>query len=329
VDASKGSGASRGEIGPAWRRRRVGGGGRLKAVTIAPEPGATTEAPRLLLDTNIYLDLADGRLAHAEAQFLKLAAHRSPPLFWASEITFDELVCRMRPGNQARFDRNRSALRWMENLCGVLGTAEETKWIMLRGVFTAAVPSNSQRASTLVRVRRAIQRANSYEELPTDFRSKVDELRQQYRERIDAWVDGRSLVGEATREKVQPGDRGVRAEVAAAGAVLEISRKHAADYAPIWGDFRSEEDQTRAQRELIAFEVSYLQKARGPEPYNHDKHRSDYNDYWLCAYCAAGYTLVTNDERLRSMVRDGGCDTPRLSSLDEAIAIAEAWLAGR
>jgi predicted nucleic acid-binding protein len=298
-------------------------------VIAAPARTATTEAPKLLLDTNIYLDLVDGRLTRAEAQLLKLAAQRTPPLFWACEVTLDELVCRMRPGNRAHFDRNRSALRWMDDLCGVLGTAEETKWIMLRGVFAAAVPSNGRRASTFVRVRRAIQRTNSYEELPPAFQSKINELRAQYSERIDRWVEGRRVVGEAARAKVQPGDRGVRAEVAAADVVLEISRKHAADYAPIWGAFRSEEDQKRAQRELIAFEVSYLQKARGPEGYNHDKHRSDFNDYWLCAYCAAGYTVVTNDERLRSMVRDGGCDNPRLISLDEAIAVAEAWLAGR
>jgi hypothetical protein len=298
-------------------------------VTAAPAPTATTEAPKLLLDTNVDLDLADGRLASVEGPLMKLAAHRTPPLFWGCEIVFDELVCRMRPDDQADFERHQAALRWMEKLCGGRGMTEDQKWILRRGVFQRAAPCDGKLAAAIVHVRREILAAKSYGDLDPVLRQKIDELRADYRRRIDAWVARRSEVGHAARAPLQPGDAGVRAAVAAAAAVLEISRKHASEHTAVWGAFRSDEDQQRAQRELIAFEVSYLQKARGAQPYNHEKHRSDYNDYWLCAYCAAGYTIVTTDGRLRSAVRDGGCSDPRIVSLDEGIALAESWLAGR
>jgi hypothetical protein len=84
-----------------------------------------------------------------------------------------------------------------------------------------------------------------------------------------------------------------------------------------------------AQREQIALETAFLNMSRNPQPYNHGNHRSDYNDYWLCTYCAADYTLVTTDGRLRTALRDAGCEDPRLVSLDEGIALGESWLAGR
>jgi len=114
-----------------------------------------------------------------------------------------------------------------------------------------------------------------------------------------------------------------------ADAVVQVSRKHVVALTPSTDGVRTEEDQKRAQREFIAFETWYLRVAGNPDPYNHAKHRSDYNDYWLCAYPAAGYTLVTKDGRLREALRAGGCDDPRFVSLAEGLSLAEAWLAGR
>ena len=92
---------------------------------------------------------------------------------------------------------------------------------------------------------------------------------------------------------------------------------------------RDEADQKHAQREQIAFEVSLLGKALNPAGYNHAKRRSDCNDYWLCAYPAAGYTIVTREKRLPDALKQGKCVDPRMVSLEEGIAIAEGWLARR
>jgi hypothetical protein len=283
-------------------------------------------APRLLLDTNIYRHI-DGRLAGQNERLLRVAAHRTPPLLWACEITFDELVYRIRRDDSQEFERCRRALRWMERLCGGRGMAEDNKWILRSGVFEQAAPYDGRLAVELVKVRRGIIETKTVADFPDSFWAVIEELRTGYQTRIDAWVAGRTTTGEAARVRPLPGAPVVEGSEVAAGAVLEISRKHAANSADTWGAFRSDEDQRRAQRELIAFEVSLLDKARHPQGYNHDKHRSDYNDYWLCAYCAAGYTLVTADDRLRRSLLDAGCKDPRLVSLEEALAIAESWLA--
>jgi hypothetical protein len=271
--------------------------------------------------------LGDRRLADHRERLVRVAAHTTPPLFWACEITFDELLCRLFPDDQAEFEKYRRALWWMEKLSGELGTAEDKDWALRAGVFAGSVPCNRARGAMLVDVRREILRAKTYEDLPPLFRSKLDDLRAGYRERIDRWVAGRTTVGEAARVEPLPDDPKVEGSAVAANAVLEISRKHALANAPDGGVFKSDEEQRRAQRELIAFEAWYLEMARNPKPYNHASHRSDYNDYWLCAYCAAGYTLVTTDGRLLKAIKAGGCSDPRLVNLDEGLALAESWLA--
>jgi hypothetical protein len=286
-----------------------------------------SEPPRLLLDTNVYFRLADRRLPGIRDRLLKVAKHRTPPLFWWCEVPFDELVCRLGPDDQEDFERHRRALWWMEQLCGDAGTAEDQTWVLRRGAFARSVPCSPEKGKILVGVRREILRTASFADLSADFRSNIDVLRGGYQQRIAAWITRRTTVGEAARLPRKPGEPG-DLDVAADG-VLDISRKHASDQAALWGPFKSDDDQKHAQRELIAFEVSLLQKARNPQPYNHANHPSDYNDYWLLAYCAAGYTIVTIDDRLRRTITNAGCVDPRLVTLDEGLARAEAWLASR
>ena len=296
-------------------------------MSVAVEPSPLPEAPRLLPDTNVYLDLADGKLSAREEQLLRLAAHQDPPLFWACEITFDELVGNIHSRKSARFETYRRALHWMERLCGGRGIAEDKSWALRRGVYTDAVPCDPARGLELVRVRRGIIQAKTFDRLPAGFLAKVEQLRARYRERIDDWVAGRTTIGHAARVEPQPGEAVVEGSEVAADVVLDVSRRHTRTDDAGWGAVRSDDDQKRAQRELIALEVSWLQRARNPQPYSHEAHRSDYNDYWLCAYLAAGYTLVTTDDRLRKAIREGGCADPRLVTLDEGLAIAEAWSA--
>jgi hypothetical protein len=65
-------------------------------MTIVAASVPQVDVPRFLLDTNIYLELADGPLSAHESRLVAVAAHRTPPLFWACEIVFDELVYRIR-----------------------------------------------------------------------------------------------------------------------------------------------------------------------------------------------------------------------------------------
>lgn len=283
------------------------------------------QAPKLLLDTNVYLDLADGTLGDDLGRRLAaIAAHRDPPLLWACQVTFDELVCHL-PDGPATFPLYRTALRWMEHLCKGRGMAEPTDWVRRCGVFTRVVPDDGLLGAKLVGIRRNILGANSYEDIAPEIRSTIDLVKTGYKRRIDDWVDGRTAVGEIARAEV--GKQGLRYGDVAADHILTVSQETCGGEAATSGPTRADEDQKRVQRELIAFEVSLLRKAQNPAGYNHAKRRSDYNDYWLCAYPAAGYTIVTRETRLPEALRQGGCVDPRMVSLDKGIAIAEDWLA--
>jgi len=300
---------------------------------MSPDPNAlpvdtARPAPKLLLDTNVYLDLADGHLP-AEGERLKVvAAHRDPPLLWSCQIVLDELICRTCQGPED-FLRHQAALRWMDSLCGVLGTGEPLWWVLRRAVFASDGPKDTEATEILVKVRRAVLRAETYDQVPDGIRAGIEGLAAHYGERIDAWVESRTKLNAAAREKVKPGERGVRDTVVATDTVLQIARKYTEGDIPEWGPMRDPADQKHAQREQIAFEVSLLRKAQNPGGYNHAKWRGDYNDYWLCAYPAAGYTIVTRERRLRDALKQGECVDARVVTLEEGIAIAEDWLARR
>ena len=57
-----------------------------EVVPIPAEP-----PPMLLLDTNVFRDLADGKLTTYEKRLLEIAKHRSPPLLWTCPIVGDEI----------------------------------------------------------------------------------------------------------------------------------------------------------------------------------------------------------------------------------------------
>ncbi len=271
------------------------------------------QAPKLLLDTNVYLDLADGLLPSEGERLEAIAGHRYPPLLWSCQITSDELVSRTCEGPET-FRRYREALWWMDRLCSLFGMTEPLWWVVRRGVFASLGPKDDdlgELGRTLVDVRRAIIRADTYDLLPFKIRSTIENrLRSHYAERIDAWVEKRTKLNEEARKKVMPGDPGIEDTVLAANAVLAVSRDVMEKDIPTWGPQRDEADQRHEQREQIAFEVALLRKAQNRDGYNHAKRRSDYNDYWLCAYPAAGYTIVTREKRLPEALNQGGCVIP-------------------
>jgi hypothetical protein len=308
---------------------------------LSAEPNAQRgdiEPPRLLLDTNVYLDLADRRLLAVEKRLDAIAAHRDPPLFWACELTFDELVCHITEDEAADFPLYRAALWWMERLCKGLGMAEPLKWVIRRGVFAEVLPDDRKQAEALRDARREILGAERYDQLSPELRELIEVMRADYTNRINRWVEGRTKVQAVVRAELgidDPAKRprphqvppGYTNEVAR--LLFAISRKHAAKGISTWGPLRDDDDQKRAQREMIAFEVALMLKARNPAGYDHAGQRSDYNDYWLLAYLAAGYRLVTRDRPLRNLVRYGGCPDGRLMTLAEGIEEAEDWIERR
>jgi hypothetical protein len=282
--------------------------------------------PKLLLDANVFRDLADGTLAQLEQRLLHVAAHRSPPLLWTCPIVFDEIVCHVRAEEAERFEHFRDALRWMDRLCGNAGMAEDLGWVLRRAVFARAVLYDGELSTVLNKFRRRLIKLGRFADVPEDLLEAVSGLRVESRERIDAWATRHRQIQSFARAEPKPGERRIEGKVATSNAFFEISRKHAAADMPVWGPFRPEAEQRAEQREMAAFELAHLLKARSREGYNVEKHEGDYNDGWLLAYPSVGYRLITGDVRLRRALEMAGCTNPRVSDVGEAVDIAESWL---
>ena len=295
-------------------------------MTATPLPIAGGSPPRLLLDTNVFRDLAEGKLAPYEQRLLEVAKHRSPPLLWACPIVFEEVACHIRAEEAARFEHFRDTLRWMEKLCNNLGMAEDLPWVLRRGVFEREVPYDGALSTAINRIRREVISLERFTDVPPGLLEAINKTRVQARERLDAWAARREAIKEAARSKPKPGERGVDGAVAASNAIFVVSRKHTAADAPLWGPFRLEKEQRHEQREQAAFELAHLVNSRNPQGYNPRSHEGDYNDGWLLAYLAVGYRLVTSDRRLRRALEIGECEDPRVSDVAEALEIAETWL---
>jgi hypothetical protein len=284
-------------------------------------------APKLLLDANIFRQLAHGELAAFENRLLALAAHRSPPLLWTCPITFDEIACHIRSEEADRFPQFRAALMWMEKLCGNSGMAEDLSWVLRRAVFVGPVPYDGAVSQDVNRTRRQLINAARFADIPEGLLRFLGDLRQETRQRIDDWTAMRSETLRMVRIKPKPGEATVEGSEAVARVMLRVSRKNASDEIPLWGPLRPEAEQLELQREMIAFSLSDLMKAKASKTYSPGKNDNDYNDGWLLAYPAVGYLVVTQDRRLRRAIEIGGCKDPRVVGLDAALPHAEAWLA--
>jgi hypothetical protein len=289
-------------------------------------PTGKPAPPKLLLDTNVFRDLADGNLRMDEARLLRVAENKSPALLWISPMTFDEMAAHVRADEAGQFTHFRDALRWVDRLCGNLGVAEDLPWILRRGAFASAPLYDSRRLVGMNVARRELIKLDRFADVPPRLVDTVKRLRADLTQRIDAWNEGRRQMQALVRAQPESGEPGLDARLVVADAVLEISRKQAGAQSPDWGAFRSEDEQRREQRELAAFELSHLLNGQNPHGYNVDKHRGDYHDGWLLAYLAAGYHLVTSDARLRSALRLGGCEDPRVLDVGAGLDLAEAWL---
>ncbi|MEO8214760.1 MAG: hypothetical protein ABI560_16280 [Myxococcales bacterium] len=267
-------------------------------------------------------------LDHQKSRLLRIAELRTPPLFWACEITFEELVSHVRPEEADEFGHFRDALMWMEKLCGNSGMAETLPWILRRAVFVSSLPHEDSYLATFNRLRRLVIKAGTFDEVPAEVVNHIARARTAYRDRVEGWARGLAVTLQEIQKRISRAKRrGDPIDVIdlATRTVLFVTRSRAVEEAPLSGAVRSVDEQLILQRERIAFEASQVFKAG--RPYNVFKHLTDYGDSWLCAYPAAGYTLVTQDDRLKKSLLLGRCVNPRVVSLDEALNIAEAWIA--
>jgi hypothetical protein len=188
----------------------------------APDP------PKLLLDANVFRDLADGNLGVYEARLLEVASFRSPPLLWVCPTTFDEIVSHIRAEEAARFPHFREALRWMDRLCGNAGMAEDFPWILWHGLFVGSAPYDKGELSVLLnQLRRELIKAQRFEEVSQENIEAILWIRQDAKRRIDKWAEGKRELHEKARPEPKPGEPRIEGKVAMASAILDSSRKYA------------------------------------------------------------------------------------------------------
>jgi hypothetical protein len=299
-------------------------------VAVSSSEVVRAEAPRLLLDTQIFRYLAGSTLDHQKNRLLRIAELRTPPLFWACEITFEELVSHVRSEEADQFGHFRDALTWMDRLCGNSGMAETLPWILRRAVFLTCLPHEDSYLATFNRLRRLVIKTATFDEISPEVVRHIAATRTAYLDRMEGWARGLAKTLEEVQIRIERAKRrGEPIDVVALAtrAVLFVTRSRAIEEAPLWGALRSVDEQLILQRERIAFEASQIFKAGSR--YNVFKHKTDYGDSWLCAYPAAGYTIVTQDDRLKKSLGLGRCANPRFVNLDEALDIAETWMASR
>jgi hypothetical protein len=293
------------------------------ALTDVPVP----VVPRLLLDSNVFRDLAEGNLRPFEGRLLRLAEIRTPPVLWTCPLVVDEIACHIRVQEAAKFADFRRALLWMERLCGNLGMAEDLSWVRRRAVFADVAPYEDRDFLVrLNRVRRLLLKAERFDQVPPELLEMMELLRANYTEEITGWTSRRADLLESARKIIKPGQAGKPAFAVIADAIVRTSRKCEEPFAATWGAFRSWEEQKTAQSEVIAFELAQFHKARDHHKYK--VHPNDHNDGWLCAYTGAGYLVVTSDGKLRRALLRGGCKDPRVLDLGAALDRAEASLSG-
>jgi hypothetical protein len=282
------------------------------------------DAPKLLLDANIFRRLGEGKLAAYEERLLQIAKSTTPPLFWVCPITLEELFGNLRGGKPEEFVRIQAALAWTDRLCGVDGIAEELAWIVKRGLFVNAQPYDRELSFAFDSARRPVIEAASFENIPSDVIDAVRATSAIHFANMEKWLPSRVALIEEAKLPPDP-DKPVTdtTTLVTNTSVSVFRRRHDADRA-LWGEFKSVEDQAIALRELFAFDMWHLDQAAEHANYNVQKRKGDYNDRWLCAYPAAGYELVTFDTGIFNASTK--CNAPRVRTLDQAVSRAEAWL---
>jgi hypothetical protein len=321
--------AKTGESYTTARMHMLGGGNGS-----TPPGGPSNDAaqpPKLLLDAQVFRALVEGSLDQYKDRLRRIAMHRRPPLLWVCPLTFEEIVCHVRPEEAHRFEYIREALSWMDDLCGNDGIAEDLSWTIVAGSFLTPQPFDRAKLAGMNQIRRSIKKTERFSDLRPEILVQVQEKRELYSARRAHHVASFTNVIAPAREAPEPRVKWEPPkEMVAAGVTLgKLRSRHEREYGWRWGPLKTEAEQARDQREIITFDVARLTKGANDPKYNVESHPGDFNDQYLCFYPATGYTLVTGDGRLRRALDKGGCKDPRVVDLARAVEIAETWLAKR
>ncbi len=289
-----------------------------------------SDPPKLLLDANVFRALANEHsLDQHKDRLLKIATCRKPPVLWACPTTFTELAGHVRVAQAHRFDEIREALLWMEHLCCNEGMAEQVYWILVRAICLAPQPHDRVEAVTVNRMRRAIIKARTLADVPQKILTAIEEERTRHITTVSGWSGFFAKAAADARRSKLPRAKLPATRKSLTNMTLKIARDRAAARGIAPDELKAEPDQAHELRELIAFETARVMKGANDPKYNVESHFGDFNDFWLCAYPAAGYTLVTQDRNIRKACIEGGCKDPRVVDVPEAIAIAENYLNSR
>jgi hypothetical protein len=224
--------------------------GTIFGIITALAVQATADPPKLLLDTNVFRALADGELRPYEERLLRVAQQRNPPLLWTCPTVCQEILCHIRPEEADRFDHFHSALRWMEDLCGNDGMAEDFPWAIACGLFTKRGPREDETVVLFNRVRRKFLGARTFAEITPQMSESLRRLRAAFEERIGEWKQEQAQALERMRKLTSaPVPEGDLLAVLTE-AIVDAARGLQEPRVSSWGEMRSREDQKIAMREV-------------------------------------------------------------------------------
>jgi hypothetical protein len=294
----------------------------------------STTPPRLLLDTNVFRHLAHGDLNADLPRIRRIASLSAPRIFWTTILVHDELMAHLTALERSSFGVFRASLEWLDELCGNSGIAEGYPGALRDIVFENPPPlGKSGRTATNI-ARRGILKCRTYEEIPTSLRSLLQKLSEDVATDRREWAEGRARnaedvikIGKRRSEPLPPTDYQAHVVDVTADALAEILLERHEHLFSAGAIPRTVADIKHHGREFIHYEAALFLKATHlRNGYNFFKHENDYYDHLLCSFPAAGFTLVTADKRLRSMLEYARCPSPRVLRLSEGLELAEHWI---
>ncbi len=283
-----------------------------------------SDGPKFLLDTNVWRSLAAGDLTRWEPMFLD--ARQRGVTFYLADLSLGEFL-RVLPANPAAYTRVRDTLEWQDRLAGNQGLAEQWPLPLRIGLFEVPPPITDVRRE-INQLRRRMLKASSLAELRQDDVEQLGYWSRKMDSELASWVRDSERMQDAVRgnhavpeneKRREDEDRKLEDVVnhRLPEILLSANRNERQPY-----DEQSSEKIRSGLREFLHHHSGLLRKLGNRQRYNFRKHRSDFVDCNLLAYCAAGYTLVTQDDGIRRTLKLGKCPSPRvieLATLEKAL----------
>lgn len=298
------------------------------AVSVARLGLPVSGRPKLLLDTNVLRKLAHGDLRSFEDRLLALATPAAGRLIWFPEVALQELLFRIANANERTFPALIEALRWADRLAGTQ-VAEGYDYALRVGAATEPRDRNKERRLAINEARGRLVKVDRLAEMPPDLLAIAKSVGDMTDRQRATWAQrcrkrasdlakpdptSEQLVGQQIVNRVVQ----IMCET-----FVEVADRHSTEHGPS----RTAEEIRTNLREFLYFDAALIVKGLGRNGYNFEGHRTDFHDYVLCAYPAAGYSVITCDGRLRHALEMTQCPAPRVFDLVTGLGYAEEWLA--